>query len=136
MNAPRTWVDRALGAFGVKRHEVVEEGHALRVLLRQHGERRSVGILTTDGDEWTFAYDPAYIQDPDAPAISAFPDKTVSYRSKDLWPFFGVRLPSTERQDIREVMERRGLRESDKLQLLGALSRKAVTSPWEFELST
>ena len=133
----RSLVERARAAFRVKQHPGSSEEYGLKVYLplpEDHTARHLVGTLTCERGEWTFCYDSGYAEDATAPAISAFPDKGKIYRSRDLWPFFYVRLPPLEREDIKEIVQREGLKEKDKLRLLGFLSRRAITSPFEFEL--
>jgi HipA-like protein len=138
--ALRDQVSRFLRAFGAGGHPPAPSDEPVELLVFVHpgapGEARVlVGTLASQGERWSFKYDSRYATDPTAPAISAFPDKTRTYESPFLWPFFDVRLPPLEREDVREIVEREGLEEEDKLRLLGVLSRRAITSPYEFELS-
>ncbi len=141
MAGSRPWLERLRQAFGIARHEAPpQEDSALRVYLQvqredgTHSDRYLVGTLSSEAGTWTFRYHPDYASRPERPPISAFPDKATVYRSADLWPFFAVRLPPLEREDVRRVVKERGLENMDELHLLGFLSRKAITSPYEFEL--
>lgn len=82
-----------------------------------------------------FRYDPIFAQAQDATPISAFPDLDQEYRSEDLWPFFAVRLPPVEREDVKRALEQRHIPESDVLRLLAELSRRGVSSPYRFSLA-
>jgi HipA-like protein len=105
---------------------------AIRVFLSYHGSERALGTLYKEGDSFVFAYDPSFASAPDAKPISAFPDLHRTYRSEHLWPFFALRIPRTERQDVREAMNRREIPDDDIFRLLGELSTKAVASPYRF----
>lgn len=136
----KSWKELFLRAFGASRHEASSDGPLeLRIYLhvpRPHADERVlVGSLRSTGDVWRFEYDEKYADDPARPPISAFPDKTRTYEAERLWPFFDVRLPPLEREDVRAIVEEHNLEERDKLRLLGFLSRRAVTSPYEFELA-
>ena len=106
---------------------------ALRVLVQTGSGMRLIGTLHKEGDEFVFRYDTAFSSAPSAKPISAFPDLHREYRSERLWPFFSIRIPRVERQDVREVMERRDIPSDDVLRLLGELSSRAVASPYRFE---
>jgi HipA-like protein len=93
-----------------------------------------VGRLSQEGDEFVFSYAESFKRR-DLPVVTAFPDKDQVYRSTTLWPFFQVRQPPTDRADVREFLERENVREEDVLGILATLSRKAVSSPYEFRLS-
>ena len=69
------------------------------------------------------------------PPISAFPDKFREYRSSRLWPFFEVRVPPTDRPDVKQVVSERGIDRDDVFRLLGELGRRSISSPYEFELA-
>ena len=131
-------IDRWRESFGIARHSASGEDSVLRVYLHPpstpSAKRYLVGELTSDGSRWVFRYDRAYASDDSLPPISAFPRKDEVYESEILWQFFAVRLPPLEREDVKEAVERMGLREADKIHLLGLLSKRAVTSPYEFEL--
>lgn len=95
---------------------------------------RRIGVLRKDGDEFVFSYDPSYMITPNAAPIAAFPELHKEYRSERLWPFFAVRLPPVEREDVRDAMRRRDIEDDDVFRLLGELSKRAVASPYRFAL--
>lgn len=89
-----------------------------------------VGRLTCEEDEYVFRYDPDYVGEP----IFAFPDVGKEYRSKYLWPFFSIRIPPLNREDMRKEMINRSLRDDQILEILGSVAKVSVTSPYEFQL--
>lgn len=105
------------------------------VFVDTRGGRRTLGTLAREGKEFVFRYDPAFTRDPDAKPISAFPDMTREYRAEELWPFFAVRLPPVDREDVQEAMRRRHIPESDVLRLLAELSGRGVSSPYRFSMA-
>src|SRR5579859_1232688 len=66
--------------------------------------------------------------------LPGFPDLARVYESQDIFPFFEERIPDTRRPEIREWIKKHGLSEEDKLSLLAALGRKAVTDSFELRL--
>ncbi len=89
-----------------------------------------VGRLVKEQEEFVFRYVDKYDMQP----ISAFPDTAKEYRSKRLWPFFAVRIPPMEREDVQKVISNRGLEKDQVLEILGSLARVSVTNPYEFKL--
>lgn len=97
-------------------------------------ERLRVGTLHKEGDEFVFAYSPEFQSRTDVPTLPDFPDRGRVYRAPELWPFFLARLPPTNRPDVRDVIEQRGIEAHNTLEVLGELGKKAISSPYELEL--
>ncbi|MCY3770942.1 MAG: hypothetical protein OXG98_02820 [Gemmatimonadetes bacterium] len=91
---------------------------------------RLVGTLSLDQDEFVFRYVSGYDMDP----ISAFPMIDEEYRSRHLWPFFAVRIPPIEREDMQEKISSRLLEKDQIIEILGLVARVSVTNPYEFRL--
>ncbi len=89
-----------------------------------------VGTLSTEGGEYVFRYSEVFKRRLDIPAISAFPNRQEVYRASELWPFFQVRLPPLDRDDVRRLVEERHLDTEDLMALLPALGGHVVTSPY------
>lgn len=106
----------------------------LLLLPLANGERLRVGSLRKDGDEFVFSYSQVFAARNDIPSLPDFPDRTRTYRSSELWPFFLARLPPTNRPDVREVIESRGIEPANTLEVLGQLGKRAISSPYELEL--
>jgi HipA-like protein len=68
-------------------------------------------------------------------SLPGFPDLDRAYESQELFPFFQERIPDTRRPEIREWIRQQGLSEEDKLSLLGALGRNAVTDSYELRFT-
>ncbi|MYK39709.1 MAG: hypothetical protein F4049_05765 [Gemmatimonadetes bacterium] len=106
-------------------------GQSLEVYRQMLDEKPLVGRLSCEQGEFVFRYDSNYREEP----ISAFPRIGHVYRSQHLWPFFAVRIPPVDREDIRQEIEERSLEEDQVLEILGLLAKVSVTSPYEFELA-
>ena len=94
------------------------------------GEDRLVGRLFREQDVFVFRYDSEYDRDP----ISAFPRIDMEYRSKHLWPFFAVRIPPMDREDMQKEFESRSLSKNQVIEILGSVAKVSVTSPYKFKL--
>lgn len=136
----RSWLKSVLAAWGgleeIRRSAGVSPGREIRVLIDIGGRRLHVGTLSEEGDEYVYRYSPEFKDQNEVPPISAFPEVGRVYRAKldELWTFFRVRLPPTNRQDVKQVISDRGLDEADVMQLLGVIGRRSIATPYELEL--
>ncbi|MDQ3263097.1 MAG: HipA N-terminal domain-containing protein [Myxococcota bacterium] len=104
---------------------------------RPDGKSILVGFLSQDGSEFVFRYSPSFTARRDAVPISAFPDlHQDEYRADKLWPFFGVRLPPLDRDDVKEALVTYNLSPDEPLKLLARLARRTVSSPYELHEAT
>ncbi|MCM2334357.1 MAG: HipA N-terminal domain-containing protein [Anaeromyxobacteraceae bacterium] len=108
---------------------------AVEVYLETRQGRVTLGTLTKEGQEFVFRYDPRFAKAADSTPISAFPDLDREYRAEELWPFFAVRIPPVDREDVRQAMEKRHIPEKDVLRLLAELSGRGVSSPYRFAMA-
>lgn len=108
---------------------------AVEVYLETRHGRVTLGTLSKEGQEFVFRYDPDFAHGESSKPISAFPDLEREYRTEELWPFFAVRVPPVERDDVREAMQRRHIPEKDILRLLAELSGRGVSSPYRFAMA-
>lgn len=112
------------------------EGEAdryIQVLLDVEDERVPLGRLWEENGEYVFKYEADVRDRHDIKPISAFPDISGEYRRSILFPFFAVRIPPTERTDVKEALKRQGINPNDTLRVLGVLGRRSPTSPYIFE---
>jgi len=113
------------------------EGSGPRVLVFRQGSTADalVGVLWQESGEFVFKYDPQYASTKGAEPISAFPDLEEEYRSKELWPFFAVRIPPRDRQDVREALAKLSLRPEQTLEVLGKLARRTISNPYTLKFA-
>ena len=95
--------------------------------------RVTVGRLDFDGLMWTFTYDDEYKGRSDLRPIEGFDDRERVYKSSVLFPFFAVRIPDVDRDDVKRRLERDRIRDPDPGDLLRLFGRRVVSSPG-FEL--
>jgi len=111
-----------------------DTGAYILVTMDAGAKARIIGTLSQERGEFVFRYDSGYAADPTAEPIPAFPDRESEYRSKDLWPFFAVRIPPVNRQDVSAALEHRGIRPDQTLEILGALASRTISNPYKLEL--
>ena len=102
----------------------------LEVYRKMSDQLVLIGRLSCEEDEYVFRYDTSYAGKP----ISAFPKLNQEYRSKLLWPFFAIRIPPLDREDMREEIAKRSLGEDQILEILGSVAKVSVANPYEFKL--
>jgi HipA-like protein len=111
-----------------------QPGREIRVYLMRDGRRIHVASLTKEHDEYVFEYTREFKDRTDLAPISAFRDLSQPHRAKKLWPFFVVRVPPVEREDVRRTIEELGIAVDDEFALLAAVGGRTITSPYELEL--
>lgn len=120
--------------FRAPRAGVADQGPRVLLFGPSAGTTRRIGILSQEGGEFVFRYDHDFAQSPGAEPLPAFPALDEEYRSRDLWPFFAVRIPPAERSDVRAALEHRGLRPEQTLEILAAVAKRSVSNPYRLEL--
>jgi hypothetical protein len=81
---------------------------------------------------YLFRYLPPFRQMNLAPFPGLPPGKDSLF--SELPAFFQERLPDMRRPEIRELVEKSGIPEGQKLRLLATLGSHAITDPFEFRL--
>jgi hypothetical protein len=84
--------------------------------------------------QYVFRYDWEFQRRKQIQPLPEFPDLKKAYMSTRLFMFFAVRIPPHRRPDIEQLSRKLGVNWSDELDVLGKLSARTVTSPFEFEL--
>jgi HipA-like protein len=97
------------------------------------GEHVTVGHLESQGGAWTFRYDDEYKKRRDLRPIEGFADLEKVYRSSVLFPFFAVRIPDVDRDDVRRKLDEEHVRDPEPADMLRIFGRSVISSP-AFEL--
>ncbi len=120
---PQSW-----GVSQIKPDASAPQQKALEIYLEKERGECLVGHLFHENSEFVFRYNADYNSAP----IPAFPSLEDEYRSEDLWPFFAVRIPPLEREDVQREMSERHIEKDQIIDILGSLARFSVTSPYQF----
>ncbi len=89
-----------------------------------------LGRLTVKEGRWRFEYTDAFRRS-DLGTLVQFPDPSKTYESEELWPFFGLRIPSLCQPSVKAVVKREHLDEKDTVQLLRRFGRRTIANPYE-----
>lgn len=92
-----------------------------------------VGELTRDGAEWVFRYSDAFRSQNAVKPIMDFPQVDAEYRSKELWPFFCLRIPSLAQPVVQQRLANKQIAEADEGTMLREFGRWSVANPFELE---
>jgi HipA-like protein len=86
-----------------------------------------VGTLTRDEGLWHFCYSTAFKQQSEVAPITDFPDRDRDYTSKNLWPFFALRIPSINQPQVRDYLKEHNPSEE---MLLNRFGRSSASNPF------
>ena len=90
-----------------------------------------VGTLRSDHGEWVFSYAEEFRVQSEIKPIVDFPDVNRDYRSKTLWPFFALRIPSPAQPAVQQYLHVHGLNQVDEGTLLKEFGRRSIANPFE-----
>lgn len=92
-----------------------------------------VGTLCRDHGEWVFKYTEDFARQDKVAPITDFPFLEREYRSKELWPFFTLRIPSVTQAVVQEYLRRKGPSQADAADLLQEFGRRSIANPFVLE---
>jgi HipA-like protein len=104
----------------------LEEKLAFTVMLADV----EVGTLTAANGEWEFSYSDQFRRQHELKPIVDFPDVNKHYRSRSLWPFFALRIPSPTQPAVRNFIEGRPDKKADEGLLLKKFGSRSVANPF------
>lgn len=133
----RDWLAQALEEFGLTfaRARAGARGALtdprVEVYLPADTGPLLVGVLREEDGVYVFEYSVRFRSQDAVPPITSFPEKDhPPYRSKTLFPFFNVRIPPRDREDVQRALADRGIQPHDALRIIGELASKSPTSPY------
>jgi HipA-like protein len=89
-----------------------------------------VGTLRADNGEWVFGYSNQFRNQSEIKPIVDFPAADREYRSRSLWPFFALRIPSPRQPEVQEFIERRQNEKVDEVILLKEFGTRSIANPF------
>jgi len=92
-----------------------------------------VGTLQREHGEWVFKYTEAFAHQRQVAPIVDFPIVGREYRSKELWPFFALRIPSLTQAHVQAFLRRKGDTEADAADLMQEFGRRSIANPFVLE---
>ena len=88
-----------------------------------------IGNLSINNGEWSFEYSEEFKNQSEILPLSNFPDKNMVYSSKELWPFFATRIPSTAQLE-RKAAASNQVADNNEVNLLRKYGHKTITNPF------
>lgn len=92
-----------------------------------------IGTLTAKDGYWEFEYSDEFRRQDRLRPIVEMPDVNQVHRSKNLWQFFAMRIPSLEQPEVEKILEREHIREDDAVRLLERFGKRTIANPFELE---
>lgn len=89
-----------------------------------------VGTLSVCDGLWRFEYSDAWKNQTQYRPITQFPDLNRVYESRELWPFFALRIPSLKQELFRQTVAREHIDPNNKAALLSHYGRHTITNPF------
>ena len=89
-----------------------------------------VGVLRRENGEWVFTYSDEFRRQNTVKPIVDFPATDREYRSRSLWPFFALRIPSLTQAEVREFIERMPADKVDECILLKEFGTRSIANPF------
>jgi HipA-like protein len=92
-----------------------------------------IGRLWLNEGVWHFEYSDDFKKQEAIKPLTDFPHIGKHYVSDQLWPFFLIRIPSTQQPTVRRVIKNEQLDERNEAQLLRRFGRKTISNPFCLE---
>lgn len=92
-----------------------------------------IGLLWLRDGTWHFEYAPAFLSQNEVKPLVDFPHSDKHYESETLWPFFAVRIPSTEQPGVQRVLAEENLDAVNEAQLLKRFGKTTISNPFNLE---
>lgn len=90
-----------------------------------------IGYLSCKDGIWKFKYSEAFKVQHEYHALIGFPDLNKVYESKDLWPFFRIRIPGLKQPAIQEIVKKEQLDFTNEYELLKRFGKNTISNPYE-----
>jgi HipA-like protein len=103
-----------------------DEKFELKVLLGS----LVVGTLRAENGEWVFSYSEQFRHQSAVKPIVDFPATNREYRSRSLWPFFALRIPSPKQPEVRDFIKRMSEDEVNEGILLKEFGTRSIANPF------
>lgn len=96
-----------------------------------------IGVLSFDEENanWIFEYAAEFkYYAEEYNLIIGFPDLNARYESKELWPFFQVRIPGLKQPRIKEILKEENIDPNNNVKLLQRFGEKTISNPFRLEM--
>jgi HipA-like protein len=90
----------------------------------------NIGILCLKDGIWNFHYTNEFKAQSEIKPLIEFPDTSMVYESKELWPFFSYRIPGLSQPAVREIMRKEHIDATNVVDLLRKFGKNSVFNPF------
>ena len=89
-----------------------------------------IATLRAEKGEWVFVYSEAFRKQDEIKPIVDFPAKDKEYRSRTVWPFFALRIPSPSQPAVRDFIHSQPHEKVDESILLREFGERSIANPF------
>jgi HipA-like protein len=89
-----------------------------------------IGTLRSENGAWVFTYSDEFRDQVEIKPIVNFPAIDREYRSRMLWPFFALRIPSPEQPIVQEFLQNQPHGTADEGILLKEFGTRSIANPF------
>lgn len=98
-------------------------------------KKLEIGYLSVNNGEWTFEYSEEFKKQGKILPLSNFPNKELVYTSRELWPFFASRIPSSAQLERKLISATSDLVENNEVNLLKKYGQRTITNPYKLQFA-
>jgi HipA-like protein len=125
-------LNNLLSRFSRRSNKEIISVESADLVARLEYQGLLIGELTRSGHIWTFRYSPDFQQQTAISPITDFPDKSKTYTSGVLWPFFALRIPSLNQYRVKTFLEEKKPNDPQAA-LLKEFGRFSTANPFELQ---
>lgn len=131
---PYNWgkmIDKAKEWLGFNLAVIAPETAQAKFLLSYQG--LLIGTLSVKQGVWKFAYSDEFRRSNKLRPLVEFPDVNRAYENRELWQFFASRIPSSEQQEVKAILQRENIAKDDAVSLLRRFGQRTIANPFQLE---
>ena len=95
----------------------------------------SIGELILNNGTWTFQYTEEFKQQKKLTPIIDFSDINKVYQSEKLFAYFEFRIPSIQRPQIKQVIEKEKIDSNNTVELLKHFGQRTIVNPFHLQMA-
>ena len=89
-----------------------------------------IGFLEVEHSMWKFYYSEEFKSESELSHITGFPDLNKVYHSRNLWPFFKIRIPGLAQPRVKKTIKKANISENDEIAHLKRFGKKSISNPY------
>lgn len=121
--------------FSRNEEEQLETPQNEKLDMRLEYKALIVGKLQLEDGKWIFEYSNEFKAQNEIPPIPDFPNKSKTYSSEFLFPFFMQRIPGTSQPKVREEIKEKNINSTNVAELLRHFGKLSISNPFRLEVA-